>query len=803
MARVQSARQASAGALAAPDRGRTSFDGASPSPAEASVIDRKPRYEVEVLVGSGAQGHVYRAFDRDLSRFVAMKVLRSELASDPERVAQFFAEARRTGALEHACIPAVYEVGHMASGEPFFTMRFIEGRTLFDVLDALRHGDREAAETWSVTKLAQLVLRIAHTAEYAHSHGLIHRDLKPSNVALAAHDEVLVLDWGLSKRVETRAKPRRMRSVHLDATVAGEVKGTPLYMAPEQACGEVDRLERRTDVFALGALLYECLCLQPPYEGTTVPEVVRNARNHRITPPSVRNPDREIPKALEETAMKALSRSPEDRHATAAAFADDIQRWLDGSRDRGARQREAASLTHVAIELVKKAQEFRAEAGAASAEASAYLAKAEPWWPTDRKAKAWDLEDLAVQRRGMAEQAEARAVELASSALAHEPGQPTARELLARIYMRMYLDAVEREDVGQAAWLRRMVRIYDDGTVGASLRDDGRLSVAAEQDDAHVTLHRMEERGRRLVPVSTVSTQPSPALWEAIPHGLYTARITAAGCIPASVPIRVRPGSGKGLVVRLLPKADLPDGFVYVPAGAFSVGPKRARQEVTLPAFLIQRSPVLLRDYALWLDDLWSREPDEAQIHVPWTPTHGPLLHQSGSGFVFCPAGPLAEHPVEEHEDLPVVGIARSSAVQYARWWSLRHGLTARLPTEMQWEKAARGTDGREYPWGSRFDPTFCSMFHSTKERARLRPVGAFAADESPYGAIDMAGNVHEWCRDETPDEREGVARGGAWNCRAADCRVTSRWMLDPQTRTGTLGFRMCIEIRRDKEETP
>ncbi len=91
-------------------------------------------------------------------------------------------------------------------------------------------------------------------------------------------------------------------------------------------------------------------------------------------------------------------------------------------------------------------------------------------------------------------------------------------------------------------------------------------------------------------------------------------------------------------------------------------------------------------------------------------------------------------------------------------------------------------------------------MFHSTKDRARLRQSGSFPADESPWGALDMAGNVREWCRDDTPDAREAVARGGAWNCRASDCRVTTRWMVDPQTRAGTLGFRLCLPLEQSRE---
>ena len=770
--------------------------GMSAIPTAESVVDKRPRYEVGDLIGSGAQGLVYRAWDRDLSRQVAMKVLRPEGARHAQHVWQFFAEARRTGSLEHAGIPAVYEMGSTTTGEPYFTMRLVTGRTLHDVLSDIRRKDETALRTWTLTKLVQMLQRVAHTLEYAHASELVHRDLKPGNVALGEHDEVLVLDWGLSKRI---APPKKAadpgQSALLERTLAGQLKGTPLYMAPEQARGDADHIDRRTDVFALGAMLYEFLCLVPPYEGTTVPEVLRQARKSKIQPPSARTPDREIPKALEETAMRALSGDPEARHPTAAAFAEDLQAWLDGSRERELRRKDADALLRVALQVTKKAEDLRIRAVESERAATALRMKIEPWAPASAKSEMWILEDRAVEARAQAAQADARAMELTVQALAHAPTDGTGRELLARTYLRWHREALDREDAATAEWLLKMVRFYDDGKLESEIREDVRLAVAAEREDTNVTLLRFEERARRLVARDEISTQPSPAIWEHLPRGRYLVVVRAPGGAEARIPVSLSAATRKTLIIPDMVLSNPAPGFVVVSGGPFLSGPRPGCTEITVPTFWIGELPVLLSEYAAWLDDLWRHDAEGVSAHVPWVPSHGPLLHVVDGRFVFCPAAPLAEQPLENHADLPVVGIARASAKGYAAWMAKRLGRNVDLPSEIQWEKAARGTDGRKYPWGDRFDPTFCSMGLSTAEGATLRPAGAFPADVSPYGVRDMAGNVRQWCRNDDPqDRRAATARGGAWRLGPEECTATTRWLFDPSTRSVSLGMRLVIE---------
>ncbi len=766
---------------------------------DEGIHDDEPpvRYDVGDLIGHGAQGLVYRAVDRDLSRAVAMKVLRPELAKSAHQLEQFQAEARRTASLAHAGIPAVHELGRTSTGEPYFTMRLVTGRTLHDALNDLREGDAGAAARYTLTKLVQILQRVANTLEYAHERGLVHRDLKPGNIALSEHDEVLVLDWGLSKRVTSGPDDTvAAMTGHPGRTVHGQVKGTPLYMSPEQARGEVTQIEPRTDVFALGAILYEILSLSPPYGGKTTPEVVREARRGKIVPPAERAPaGRDVPKALAETAMRALAKDPGQRQASAVAFADELQAWLDGSRERDARRREADGLLRLALQVARRSEEYRGRAAAAEAEAARLRLELAPWAAADAKAALWAHEDAAVAARAKSAEADARAVELAVQALAHVPGDATGRELLARTHLRWYREALERNDPVSSAMHLKMARYYNDGWLDAALREEARLSVAAESEGAVVTLYRCAEQARRLVASEQVGTLTAPAVWESLPPGRYVAMVRHAGGGTAPLPILLRAGANRTFVMPDPVFDPPPPGFLVVPAGPFLTGAGPALTDVHVDTFWIARTPVLLTEYALWLDELFEEDRDAPSAHIPWLPTHGALLHRAGDRFVFCPGAPMAERPLKPHEDLPVVGVSRASARSYAQWVGERLGRSGDLPTELQWEKAARGPDGRLYPWGDRFDPTFCSMANSTQEAAELRPACAFPADMSPYGVRDMAGNTREWTRDDDPgDPRAAIARGGGWSSSESECRVTSRWVLDPSTQSASIGFRIVIE---------
>ncbi len=298
------------------------------------------RYARTQMHAKGGIGQVWIARDGDLGREVALKELRPEQGKNPNAWSRFIEEARITGQLEHPGIVPVYELStRPADGKPFYTMRFIRGKTLSEAVRDYHQKKADGqAGPLDLASLLNAFVALCNTAGYAHSRGVIHRDLKGQNVVLGDYGEVMLLDWGIAKLVNQpgsgeRAAPGSETPVALDddgsaheATVDGQVIGTPSYMAPEQAEGRIEAIDSRTDVYGLGAILYEILAGRPPFEGTSTQEVLRKVREE--TPAPLREVDPRTPKSLEAIASKAMARRPEDRYPSALALADEVRRWL-------------------------------------------------------------------------------------------------------------------------------------------------------------------------------------------------------------------------------------------------------------------------------------------------------------------------------------------------------------------------------------------------------------------------------------------------------------------------------------------
>jgi serine/threonine-protein kinase len=240
----------------------------SATPAPAGEAPRtEGRYELRGELGRGGMGIVVRGVDTELGRDVALKVLDKDLAGRPEVVQRFIEEAQIGGQLQHPGIVPVYELGLMADERPFFSMKLVKGRTLASLLSARTPGDAR--------RLLEIFASVCQTLAYAHSRGVIHRDVKPANVMVGAFGEVQVVDWGLAKVLDHADAPAADRSIiqtvrsgpdsDASRSEAGAVFGTPNYMSPEQARGEIGAVDERSDVFALGAMLCEILTGKPPW----------------------------------------------------------------------------------------------------------------------------------------------------------------------------------------------------------------------------------------------------------------------------------------------------------------------------------------------------------------------------------------------------------------------------------------------------------------------------------------------------------------------------------------------------------
>src|SRR5437870_6075593 len=263
-------------------------------------------YELLEEIGRGGQGVVFRARQKSLHRIVALKVIGLGQWATKAHLKRFRLEAEAAASLDHPCIVPIYEVGER-EGACYFSMKFVEGGQLDEVVKRAPMSIRQAAE---------LIAKVARTVHYAHEHGILHRDIKPGNILLDAKGEPLLTDFGLARLVEA------------ESTITGtlEVLGTPSYMAPEQAVGETKKLTSATDVYGLGAVLYQLLTGQPPFAGGTTYETIRLLLDREPRPPRLLNP--RVDRDLSMICLKCLEKDPQRRYSSALALAEDLERWL-------------------------------------------------------------------------------------------------------------------------------------------------------------------------------------------------------------------------------------------------------------------------------------------------------------------------------------------------------------------------------------------------------------------------------------------------------------------------------------------
>ncbi|MDP2314832.1 MAG: bifunctional serine/threonine-protein kinase/formylglycine-generating enzyme family protein [Pseudomonadota bacterium] len=768
------------------------------------------------LLGRGGMGEVRRVYDRVLAREVALKLLPA--FDDAERVARFEREARVTAGLQHPGIAPVLDAGTLPDGRPWYTMRIITGDTLAAVL-AAREGT-PSVEAPATRRLVEIVLRAAEAVGYAHRQGVLHRDLKPANIVRGALGEVVVLDWGLARRIGAEVSAVRAEAPESTDTLTmdGTIAGTMAYMPPEQARGDIAALGPAADTWALGAILREVATGGRVYGAAAGEDLYARAREGEVDP----LPDT-LSSELGAILARSLAPAPDDRYPDAIAFGEALQAWLDGAwrRDR--------ALAHVARadEARLRMSALRADATAREALAREALEGVRPYEPVERKRGAWAQEDAARQLRVEAEEAELAALEELRAALAVAPDLPEARLRLADHYAERHASAEAARDDARAAFLARQLRAADDGRYARRLQAEGTVAVRSDPPGAEVVARRYERRDRRLVPGEPRWLGHTP-LEASLPAGSWLLELRHGGHAQVypvlverdAVADAVRPGATEPTPVPLGLRLHPDD--VLVAAGWFYVGgdPEATsslpRRRLWADAFVMRRHPVTNAEYLAFLDDLVRgvRE-DEAIAHAPRERSGtfgeaGALIYgrHADGGFALVPD---AEGDRWE-PDWPVVNVAMAGALAYAAWLGAREGLPWRLPMELEWEKAARGADGRAFPWGDFLDPTWANVRETHPGRALPSSVHAFPTDESPWGVRGMAGNVRDRCLDllvaEGPvvaDDRVVVAvadgpgarslKGGSFGDVAVVARAATRTGVAGEVRGGRVGFRVVRSV--------
>ncbi len=738
----------------------------APEPSALPVVPE--RYVLETLLGQGGMGQVWRAFDRLLGIQVALKLLRPELGRSRAARDRFIQEARLTASLEHSSIVPVFDLGRTPEGIHYYTMRFVVGDTLEEMLDCNGFPRSDITARQRVTQLT----RVCEALATAHRRRILHRDIKPANIVLADIGDVWLVDWGIAH--------------DLSQGPVAQVAGTPRYMAPEQK-DRLAEVAETSDVYSLGLVLRELLTGSPD--------------------PMPVHPKARAPKELLELASFCCDPNPNQRPRDAAVVLQHLRAWLDGARKREG----ALHFVHQADDAALRATTLDAEAEDLQKQAESYLLALPPHLPATTRHYGWDLEDAAQERRESAHVAREERIHLLYAALSHLPDLPEARQRLAEIWYQRHLAA---EKAGRDARAEELgLRTFDEGRYAAWLEGKGTILLATEPPDAEVEVFRFHQRHRRLVPRPTGIVKRAPLAGLQLPHGSYLLELRHPGRETVRFPIQlgrceqVQPYAkdGKTPVPIHLPPAGTvnPRTEAWVPGGWFLAGgdPSFGNAVAQHPHFvgdvIWRQFPVTLGEYIRFLDDL------VAQGRTPEALRFAPTSHRSGedADHVLHFDGQHFTPTVDTDGDRwdlrwPAIAIDVESIYAFIDWTRQRTGLPWRLPREDEWERAVRGADGRQYPWGNFLDASWACIRSSHNGRHHPPIVGQFDHDLSMFGVRELCGGVREVCKAVWPAPSPSMVshhaiRGASWlsNDRLAPAWV--RGWVGPSQPEPTIGFRL------------
>jgi serine/threonine-protein kinase len=809
---------------------------------DGDTLARLGPYRILGELGRGGMGVVYRARRDDLEAEFALKVILPGDAEDPESAARFRREAKAAARLgAHPGIVGVHDFGE-SEGRLWFAMDLIAGRGL----------DREIDEELALAprRAAEVVAQAARAMHFAHANGVMHRDLKPGNLILDGEGNVLVTDFGLVKSLKAGPELTRL-------TQANYLVGTPAYMAPEQARGLT--LDARADVYALGATLHECLTGSPPFAADTALEMLRQVTDAEPVPPSRRNAT--VPAELDIITLRCLEKDPERRYPTAEALAADLERWLAGepimARASGGVERLMRRIARnpaawgVPAAVIAIASVISTVLGVQAWQARAsHVATINAFMHSGRRhggrhdallREVTELErvfngmrkdgtegeprrkqlDLLNTRRRELDAAYAAAqagykgaLEFAAADSARESAAADALAGLALARLRHAEAFGHRADAlrfeGELAEFAAVVPGPAEQPYAEVLRGAGSLSIDTVPSGASVELLRYVDDAETgyLEPAHGEVLGETPLEQVPVPRGSYLLILRKEGFADVRYPVLIERNEAERLkaAVQLLRPEEVGAGYVYVPAGESLLGSNRLgvnaapREAAWVGGFCLAVHEVTVAQYRAFLDAQLAAGAPATEVirRVPRNSEESGGYWEILDGKIVEPRSGVSWLP-----EWPVISVSWNDAMAYCKWRSGVEGRAITLPTSREWERAARGADGRRRPWGEGYDWAWALTgkhpAHPEGVEPNPKPVGTAVRDVSPFGVHDMAGSQTEWCLDPPvvwPNLRWKY--GGTWaglNPDTIDMAVRAASL--PRNVGAPTGFRVRAEPKR------
>lgn len=718
--------------------------------AQAELLPEQPNtlahYKNLTTIGLGGIGMVMSGLDPKFGREVAIKVLRPKNRNRRRYLSRFIREARTTAQIEHPNIVPVHDFGIFDDAGIYFTMKKVDGQNLRSIIYSLHEGDQKCTRKYTTQLLLEILIAACNAVAFAHSRGVIHRDLKPSNIMIGDFGEVQVMDWGLVKTLDSEtdnenpaAEAESSLSDGSGDTADGAITGTPAFMAPEQAAGNISEIDGRTDIYSLGCIMYSILTLEEsPVEGISSADILAKVHCGQIRPPRKRAPKRKIPKELEAICMKAMAYSKEHRYRTVGELIQDIRNYMAHfpvaaypvpfyARIFKLFRRHPLIPTVALVAAVTMFGLWGLGRVETSARSLSYLRAADAYISHGDLAllRARNTyQNLARHRQGesIGRSGEYLEMDLARQIVEFNNYYDLATDLLKRaeesvsrsqtepfltqIFLKRLRFSIETRNFNETQKLLNDMRSQRRGAFYSALaadhkldeqirmvrQDMGWLSIYAAPD-IRVSYYPLPPRGFRMPEADKFTLLPPlPFTDFKLASGPYLLKVEAPGAEAFYDQCMVEICYYGQFALAEPPK--VPAGMVYVPAGAaafFNDLNSVGRQNLvwrSIPGFLISRDPVTFDEYRrFWL------ELASDKLRADYMPR---LIRKREFLNVFDREGNLDQCC---GADEPVSGITPDAARAYCEWLGRKRGLKLSLPTLAQFRRASIGV--QNYEWES------------------------------------------------------------------------------------------------------